>query len=98
MYEKKTTGMVAVRYNQTVEGYIICDSCRKEGFEVNSEKLTDHANTDTKGVWWEIGPEFSLDNARITMRAGDTSKIPVYKCKEGVEGSEKNVPPDNPSL
>jgi hypothetical protein len=39
--------------------------------------LTYHTNTGTKGVWWEVAPEFSLHNTRASVRAGDPTEIHI---------------------
>ena len=66
-----------------VEGYNICNPRRKQYFLGSGEWLTYHTNAGTKSVWWEVAPEFSLHNTRVTMRAGDTTKVSVCKCMGG---------------
>jgi len=70
-------GMATVWYNQMVEGYNIYVSVVRRGSRQSGENLTYHTNTGTEGVRWKITSEFSLNNAGIAVRAGDTSKIPV---------------------
>ena len=61
--------------------------------------LTYHTNAGAKGVWWEVAPECSLYNTRVSVRAGNPTEIymsenwrEAQKCKGG------HVPPDNSDL
>ena len=58
----------------------------------SSDKLTYHTNTGAKGVRWEVAPEFSLHNTRVTMRAGYTAKAPLQKLERHADETGRTHP------
>ena len=71
------------KYNQTVDGYNICGFDRKRWLREAAMNLTYHTNTGAKGVWWNVAPEFSFHDTRISMRASNrtSSRLFVMGCK-----------------
>lgn len=71
--------------------HIVRMDSRREG-----DSLTHHTNTSTKGVWWEVAPEFSLHNTGVSVRAGDATEIHISEsAREVWRYKGKYVPPDN---